>query len=55
VVRFRKEIRNKELLIETLGKYRHFDFGKFTVEKYDLVYNDWYQREKFVQRVHQFK
>ncbi|TDD95078.1 2'-5' RNA ligase family protein [Flavobacterium cellulosilyticum] len=55
VVRFRKEIRNKELLIETLGKYRDFDFGKFTVEKFDLVYNDWYQREKFVQQLHQFK
>jgi 2'-5' RNA ligase len=55
VVRFRKEIRNKEILIETLEKYRDFDFGKFTVGQYDLVYNDWYQREKFVQQLHTFE
>ncbi len=55
VVRFRKEISNKEKLIETLEKYRDFNFGKFTVQKYDLVYNDWYQREKIVQQLHEFK
>jgi len=55
VVRFRKKIKNKEKLIETLEKYRDFNFGKFTVEKYNLVFNDWYQREQFVQELHQFK
>ncbi len=55
VVRFRKKIKNKEKLIEILEKYRDFNFGKFTVEKYDLVFNDWYQREQFVQQMHEFK
>ena len=55
VVRFRKKIKNKEKLIEILEKYRDFNFGKFTVEKYDLVFNDWYQREQFVQQLHEFK
>lgn len=55
VSRFRKEIINKEKLIETLEKYRNFDFGKFKIEKYHLVYNDWYQREQFVKALHEFK
>ena len=55
VVRFRKKIKNKEKLIEILEKYRDFNFGKFTVEKYNLVFNDWYQREQFVQQLHEFK
>ena len=55
VVRFRKRIKNKEKLMETLKKYRDFNFGKFTVEKYDLVFNDWYQRKQFVQQLKQFK
>jgi 2'-5' RNA ligase len=55
VVRFRKEISNKEKLLETLEKYRNFDFGKFKVEKYHLVYNDWYQRKQFVKELHEFK
>ncbi|MFV8327354.1 2'-5' RNA ligase family protein [Flavobacterium sp. ZS1P14] len=55
VARFTKEIINKEKLIETLEKYRNFDFGKFKIEKYHLVYNDWYQREQFVKALHEFK
>ncbi len=55
VLRFRKEIKSKEKLIETLEKYRNFDFGKCTVNTYELVYNDWYQREQFVQLLHEFK
>ena len=55
VARFRKEISNKEKLIETLEKYRNFDFGKFKVEKYYLVYNDWYQRKQFVKELHEFQ
>lgn len=55
VARFRKKISNTEKLIDTLEKYRNFDFGIFKVEKYNLVYNDWYQREKFVKELHEFR
>lgn len=55
VARFRKKISNTEKLIDTLEKYRNFDFGTFKVEKYNLVYNDWYQREKFVKELHEFR
>ncbi|RKS14631.1 2'-5' RNA ligase family protein [Flavobacterium sp. 120] len=55
VARFRKEISHTEKLIAILEKYRNFDFGKFKVEKYHLVYNDWYQREQFVKELHEFQ
>ncbi|GGF23761.1 2'-5' RNA ligase family protein [Flavobacterium limi] len=46
VMRFQKKIENPKKLIEITGKFRNHDFGKFTVDKIELVYNDWYQREK---------
>lgn len=55
VARFRNPIQDKEKLISVLEKYRDFDFGKFKVEKYYLVYNDWYQREKWVKELHVFQ
>jgi 2'-5' RNA ligase len=55
VARFRKEISHKEKLIAILEKYRNFDFGKFKVEKYHLVYNDWCQRKQFVKELHEFQ
>ncbi|WP_348811601.1 2'-5' RNA ligase family protein [Flavobacterium maritimum] len=54
VARFRKKISHTEKLIQVLEKYRNFNFGKFKVEKYNLVYNDWYQREQFVKELHEF-
>ena len=54
VVRFRRLIQDKEKLIAVLEKYRDFHFGKFKVENYYLVYNDWYQREKFVKELYKF-
>lgn len=55
VARFRKPICNKDKLIEILEKYRDFDFGKFQVQRYYLVYNDWYQRAEFVKDLHEFQ
>jgi hypothetical protein len=37
-----------------LKKYRSFDFGKFKVKNIELVYNDWYQRERSTQQLHSF-
>lgn len=54
VARFKKPIKNKEKLISILEKYRNYNFGKFKVESYYLVYNDWYQREKWVKELHKF-
>jgi 2'-5' RNA ligase len=54
VIRFRSELENKNALVQLIEKYRDFDFGTFQVKQIELVYNDWYQREKFVKKLHQF-
>jgi len=46
VMRFQKKLENPKKLIEVIDKFRNHNFGKFTVEKIELVYNDWYQRER---------
>ncbi|MGN7986969.1 2'-5' RNA ligase family protein [Pedobacter sp. 22226] len=54
VIRFRSELKNRTALIDLIEKYRDFDFGTFEVKQVELVYNDWYQREKFVKKLHIF-
>jgi 2'-5' RNA ligase len=46
VMRFQKKLENPEKLIPLIEKFRNHNFGKFKAEKIELVYNDWYQREK---------
>lgn len=46
VMRFQKKIETPKRLIEITEKFRNHNFGKFTVDKIEMVYNDWYQREK---------
>lgn len=46
VVRFQEKLQTPEKLIAITNKFRDFDFGTFTVDKIELVYNDWYQRER---------
>lgn len=45
VMRFQAELQHPEKLMQVVEKFRDFDFGEFTVENLELVYNDWYQRE----------
>jgi 2'-5' RNA ligase len=54
VIRFRSELKNQTALINLIEKYREFDFGTFEIKQIELVYNDWYQREKFVKKLHTF-
>ena len=44
-VRFRSPIQNSERLLECLEKYRNYDFGSIHLNRFDLVFNDWYQRK----------
>ncbi|MEG0850825.1 MAG: mutarotase [Flavobacterium sp.] len=46
VMRFTEKLVNPEKLIEVTEKFRDYNFGIFKVEKLELVFNDWYQREK---------
>ncbi|GLB49771.1 2'-5' RNA ligase family protein [Neptunitalea lumnitzerae] len=54
VIRFRAPLTNTSKLITTLEKYRDHNFGTFTVNSIELVYNDWYQRKKFVKTLKTF-
>jgi 2'-5' RNA ligase len=54
VIRFRSELIHINALLSLIEKYRDFDFGTFEVKQVELVYNDWYQRERFVKKLHQF-
>lgn len=45
VMRFQDKPENPRKLVEVVEKFRDFDFGEFTVDKLELVYNDWYQRK----------
>lgn len=54
VIRFRSELENKIALFKLIEKYKDYDFGTFEVNRIELVYNDWYQRERFVKKLHVF-
>lgn len=55
VIRFKEELVNKDAFLDLIEKYKDFDFGTFEVKNIELVYNDWYQRAEFVQRLHNFE
>ncbi|WP_417940331.1 2'-5' RNA ligase family protein [Flavobacterium sp. RS13.1] len=46
VMRFQNKLQNPKKLVEIVEKFRNYNFGKFTVDKIELVFNDWYQRKK---------
>jgi 2'-5' RNA ligase len=46
VLRFQNKLQNPKKLIEVVEKFRNYNFGKFKVDKIELVFNDWYQRKK---------
>lgn len=54
IIRFRKELSQKEKFLELLDNSINYDFGTFKVNKFELVYNDWYQREQYVKKIHEF-
>lgn len=54
VLRFRKKLNDVSQFINCIEKYRDYDFGTSKINKLDLVYNDWYQREEIVQKLAEF-
>ncbi|WP_018477127.1 2'-5' RNA ligase family protein [Pontibacter roseus] len=55
VVRFRKPFVGKQPFLQVVEQWREVDFGTFEVAKLELVYNDWYQRERSVKPLHSFR
>ncbi|MNE42390.1 hypothetical protein D3C80_1365130 [compost metagenome] len=45
IMRFQEKLQNPKKLIETVEKFRDYDFGEFDVKNLELVHNDWYQRK----------
>lgn len=54
VVRFRKPLRDKDSLLKAIEKYRNYSFGTFTVNAFELVFNDWYNRQAHRQNLFHF-
>lgn len=46
VIRFIENLQNPSKLIEVVEQFRDYNFGEFTADKLELVFNDWYQRKE---------
>lgn len=46
VMRFKEKLQNPEQLMAVTEKFRDYNFGEFKADKLELVFNDWYQRER---------
>lgn len=55
VVRFRNNFQKKKELLKVIEKYKNYDFGNFEVNELELVFNDWYQREKNTKLLEKFE
>lgn len=55
VVRFKNKFEEKDAFLKLIEKYKHFDFGSFNVNHFELVSNDWYQRDEFVRKLYDFE
>ena len=54
VIRFQKKLNNKPEFLKKIEAFRNYNFGSFEVKRLELVYNDWYQKEKLVKKLHEF-
>lgn len=55
IIRFREKLKNPGALLNLIEKFRDFYFGHFTVDRIELVYNDWYQRDSKVKQLYKFE
>ncbi|KFF05454.1 2'-5' RNA ligase family protein [Flavobacterium reichenbachii] len=55
IMRFKENLKDPEKLIAVTEKFRDYDFGEFTVENLELVYNDWYQRAENTKVLGEFR
>lgn len=54
-LRFRKKLQNKNEFLKILERYKNADFGSFEVKELELVFNDWYQRERNSKLLEKFR
>ena len=55
IIRFKEKLENPGALLNLIEKFRDFYFGHFTVDRIELVYNDWYQRDSKVKQLYKFE
>ena len=55
IFRLKEKLTNKEAFLNDIEEYRDYDFGTFSVESLDFVFNDWYQREEYVKTIFCFE
>lgn len=55
IFRMKQRLNNPARFLKLLESYRKHDFGTFTVNSLELVYNDWYQRQEKVVVLGQFE
>lgn len=44
IMRFTEKLQNPQKFMEVVEQFRNYNFGEFTADKLELVFNDWYQR-----------
>ena len=54
VFRFKEKLNQKAQFLKSVEDFRNYDFGSFKVGNLELVYNDWYQKEKHVKKLFDF-
>jgi len=54
VVRFQNRLNNTTEYLKILEKYKNMEFGEFLVKELEMVFNDWYQRERNTKRLQSF-
>jgi len=54
VVRFQEKFSNKLEFLNIINEFKDYDFGTFSPQSMELVFNDWYQKEKHVIKLHEF-
>tara|TARA_R110002050_G_scaffold281956_2_gene429631 strand:- start:805 stop:1485 length:681 start_codon:yes stop_codon:yes gene_type:complete len=55
VVRFKEKLNKKSEFLETIEAFKDYTFGSFLPKNIELVYNDWYQKEKHVKELFKFE
>lgn len=55
VIRFKLPVKQPLKILAEISDYKDHDFGISSVAEMELVFNDWYQREKWVKVLAKFK
>ena len=55
VIRFKHPVKRQRDILQRLDRFKDFDFGKSEVGELELVFNDWYQRKEWVQKLYGFR